>query len=120
MHYVLEVQTLFYRDMLIHDMVGDKDSRRSTTGYVFTIGGTRVSWISKLQKVVALSTTEAEYVAATEASKEMIWLQRFMEELERSRRMNKLYCDSQSAIHLAKNSSFHSNTKHIQLRYHFI
>jgi hypothetical protein len=62
-------------------MAGDKDSRRSTTGCVFTIGGTTVSWISKLQKVVALSTIEAEYVAATEASKEMIWLQRFMEEL---------------------------------------
>ena len=46
-------------------MKGDKDSRRSTTGYVFTIGGTVVSWISKLQKVVALSTIEAEYVAAT-------------------------------------------------------
>ena len=51
------------------DMAGDKDNRRSTTGYVFTIGGTLVSWISKLQKVVALSTTEVEYVAATEASK---------------------------------------------------
>jgi hypothetical protein len=63
------------------DMEGDKDSRRSTTGYVFTVGGTTVSWILKLQKVVALSTMEAEYVAATEASKEMIWLQRFMEEL---------------------------------------
>jgi hypothetical protein len=118
MHYVLEVQTLFYRDML--DMAGDKDSRRSTTGYVFTIGGTAVSWISKLQKVVALSTTEVEYVAATEASKEMIWLQRFMEELGKKQENNKLYCDSQSAIHLAKNSAFHSKTKHIQLRYHFI
>jgi hypothetical protein len=63
------------------DMTGDKDNRTSTTGYVFTIGGTIVSWISKLEKVVALSTTEAEYVAATEASKEMIWLQRFMVEL---------------------------------------
>jgi hypothetical protein len=62
-------------------MAGDKDSRRSTTWYVFTIGGTTVSWISKLQKVFSLSTIEAEYVAATEASKEMIWLQRFMEEL---------------------------------------
>jgi hypothetical protein len=56
------------------DMEGDKDSRRSTTGYVFTIGGTIVSWISKLQKVVSLSTTEVEYVASTKASKEMIWL----------------------------------------------
>jgi hypothetical protein len=102
------------------DMAGDKDNRRSTTGYVFTIGGTIVSWISKLQKVVALSKTEAEYVAATEASKEMIWLQRFMEELGKKQENNKLYCDSQSAIHLAKNSAFHSKTKHIQLRYHFI
>jgi hypothetical protein len=63
------------------DMAGDKYSRRSTTAYVFTIGGTTVSWISKLQKVVSLSTIEAECVVATEASKEMIWLQRFMEEL---------------------------------------
>jgi hypothetical protein len=55
-------------------MEGDKDSRRSTTRYVFTIGGTVVSWISKLQKVVALSTTVVEYVGAIEASKEMIWL----------------------------------------------
>ena len=62
-------------------MAGDKDNRRSTTGYVFTIGGTAVSWISKLQQVVALLTMEVEYVAATEASKEMLWFQRFMEEL---------------------------------------
>jgi hypothetical protein len=50
-------------------MEGDKDSRRSTTGYVFNIGGTKVIWISKLQKFVALSPTEAEYVVATESSK---------------------------------------------------
>ena len=61
------------------NMAGDKDSRRSTTGYVFTVGGTAISWISKLQKVVALSTIEVEYVVATEASKEVIWLHRFME-----------------------------------------
>jgi hypothetical protein len=102
------------------DMAGDKDSRRSTTRYVFTIGGTAVSWISKLQKVVALSTKEAEYVAATEASKEMIWLQRFMEELGKKQENSMLYCESESVIHLAKNSTFHSKTKHIQLRYHFI
>ena len=56
------------------DIAGDKYNRRSTTRYVFTIGGTTISWISKLQKVVALSTIEEEYVAATEASKEMNWL----------------------------------------------
>jgi hypothetical protein len=73
-----------------------------------------------LQKVVALSTTEAEYVVATEASKEIIWLQSFMEELGKKQENSRLYCDNQSAIHLAKNSAFHSNTKHINLRYHFI
>ena len=62
-------------------MEGDKDSRRSTTGYVFTMGGIVVSWISKLQRVVALSSTKSEYVVSTEASKEIIWFQRFMEEL---------------------------------------
>jgi hypothetical protein len=102
------------------DMASDKDSRRSTTGYVFTVGGTTVTLISKLLKVVSLSTTEAEYVAATEASKEMIWLQRFMEELGKKQESNRLYCDSESAIHIEKNSAFHLNTKHIQLRYHFI
>ena len=68
-------------------MSGDKDSRRSTRGYVFSIGGTKVSWISKLQKVVVLSTTETEYVVATEASKEMIWLQRLWRNWERSKRI---------------------------------
>jgi hypothetical protein len=108
MHYVLEVHTLFYRDMLIQIWQVIKTAGGANIGYVFTIGGTTVSWISKLQKVVALSTTEAEYVASTEASKEMIWLQRFMEELGKKQENNRLYCDSQSSIHLAKNSAFHS------------
>ena len=101
-------------------MTGDRDNRRSTTGYVFTVGGTAVSWVSKIQCVVALSTTEEEYVAATEASKEMIWLQRLMGELGKNHDMGTLYSDSQSAIHLAKNSAFYSRNKHIQLKYHFI
>jgi len=102
------------------DMAGDIDGRRSTTGYVFTLGSAAVSWISRLQKTVALSTTEAEYVAITEASKEMIWLQSFMKELGKGQENGKLHSDSMSVIHLAKNAAFHSRTKHIQLRYHFI
>lgn len=102
------------------DLAGNIDVRKSTTGYVYTLGGTAVSWVSQLQKIVALSTTEAEYVAVTEASKEMVWLQSFLEELGKKQENNILYCDSQSAIHLAKNPSFHARTKHIQLRYHFI
>ena len=76
--------------------------------------------MSQLQKVVALSTIEAEYVAVTEASKEMIWLQRLLKELGKERENSVLHCDSQSAIYLAKNPIFHSRTKHIQARYHFI
>ena len=102
------------------DMAGDKDTRRSTTGYVFTIGGTAVSWASKLQKIVSLSTTKAEYVALTEASKEILWLDKFLEELGYKQDNCVLNSDSQSAIHLAKNATFHARTKHIEVRYHFI
>ena len=72
------------------------------------------------KSVFSLSTMEAEYVVATKASKEMIWLQRFLDELGKKQELGKLYSDNQSAIHLAKNSSFHSKTKHIQCKYHFI
>ena len=102
------------------DMAGDVDGRKSTTGYVFTLGSAAVSWVSRLQKIVALSTTEAEYVAATEACKEMVWLQSFMRELGKEQSNCTIYSDSQSAIHLAKNSAFHARTKHIDIRYHFI
>jgi hypothetical protein len=102
------------------DMASDKDSRRITIEYVFTIGGTTISWISKLQKVVALSTIETEYVSSIEAIKEIIWLQRFMEELGKKKDNKRLYFDSESAIHIANKSTFHSTNKHIQLRYHFI
>jgi len=66
-------------DICLHEYVDsdfacDVDSQKSTAGYVFTLGSRAVSWASRLQKIVALSTTEAEYVAATEACKELIWL----------------------------------------------
>ena len=57
------------------DMVGDMDTRNSTTGYLYTFAGVAVSWVSMLQRIVALSTIEAEYIAATEACKEMVWMQ---------------------------------------------
>ena len=60
------------------DMAGDRDNKRNTTGYVFIVGGTTASWVSKLQSVVALSMMEVKYVVSTEASKEMIWLQGFL------------------------------------------
>lgn len=79
-----------------------------------------MSWLSKLQTVVALSTTEAEYMAATQACKEAIWIQRLMEELGHKQQKISVYCDSQSALHIARNPTFHSRTKHIGVQYHFV
>ncbi|KAE8664954.1 hypothetical protein F3Y22_tig00112738pilonHSYRG01227 [Hibiscus syriacus] len=102
------------------DYAGDLDKRRSTTGYVFTFAKAPVSWKSTLQSTVALSTTEAEYMAVTEAVKEAIWLQGLLGELGMEQKHIKVHCDSQSAIHLAKNQVYHARTKHIDVRYHFV
>ena len=96
------------------------DKRRSTTGYVFTFAKAPVSWKSTLQSTVALSTTEAEYMAVTEAVKEAIWLQGLLSELEMEQKHIKVHCDSQSAIHLSKNQVYHARTKHIDVRYHVV
>ena len=102
------------------DLGGDLDSSRSTSGYVFCLGGTAISWRSKLQGQVALSTTEAEYVAISEAVKEKMWLEGLMTELGFKQKSSVLFSDSQSAIFLAKNPKFHSRSKHIRNRFHFI
>ena len=88
------------------DFAGDIDSRKSTTRFVFTLGGIAIYWVSNLQKIITLFTTKVEYVAATEAGKEMIWLHDFLEELGKKQEMGILYNDSQSAIFLAKNLDF--------------
>ena len=77
-----------------------------------------VSWHSRLQKAMALSTMEAEYMAAVEAKKELIWVRDFLSELGMMQEKFLLCCDHQSVIHLAKIVSYHSRTKHIQRRYH--
>jgi len=100
------------------DYAGDLDKSKSTTGYVFFASGV-VSWVSKQQSIVATSTTEAEYVAATQASKEAMWLKMVMEELGHKQEKVSLFCDSQSVVHLARNLAFHSKTKHIRVQYHF-
>jgi len=74
-----------------------------------------VSWVSKLRTVVALSTTEAEYMVATQACKEAIWMKKLMEELGHKQEKIPLYCDSQSVLHIARNPTFHSRTKHIDV-----
>ncbi|KAG8478903.1 hypothetical protein CXB51_028748 [Gossypium anomalum] len=100
------------------DFAGDLDRRRSLTGYVFTIGGCAISWKATLQTTVALSTTEAEYMAITEACKEAIWLKGLFSELNEDLQISTVFCDSQSAIFLTKDQMFHERTKHIDVRYH--
>ena len=70
--------------------------------------------------IPSLSTMKAEYMAATEAAKEAIWLQGLVEDLGLAQEQIDVYFDSQSAIHLAKNQVYHARTKHIDVRYHFI
>ncbi|KAE8681319.1 hypothetical protein F3Y22_tig00111330pilonHSYRG00089 [Hibiscus syriacus] len=102
------------------DYAGDLDNRRSTTGYVFTLGGGPICWKSTVQSVVALSTTEAEYMAAAEAAKEALCLTGLVKELGVQQGGVQLLCDNQSAIHLAKNQVYRARTKHIDVRFHKI
>ena len=100
-----------------------QEHRRAITGYVFMIDsdGGAVSWSSKKQELVTLSTTEAEYVAQTHAAKEAIWFRRLLTDLFDSvDTPTTLFSDSKSAIALAKDGHYHARTKHIDIRYHFI
>jgi len=96
------------------------DQRRSTGGYVFNLFDGAISWMSKKQSVVALSTTEAEYMAATHASKEAVWLQRLCSNMGLVQGAMRIDCDSKSAIFLEKNPGYHSKKNHIDVQYHFV
>ena len=98
----------------------EKKKGRSTSGYVFMFTGGAVSWRSRLQNCTSMSTTEAEYIAASEACKEAIWLACLVRDLGIIVEMPTLHCDSESAIMQAKNRVFHAKTKHIDVKYHFI
>jgi hypothetical protein len=103
------------------DLAGDVDTSKSTSGVLFFLGNCLISWQSLKQKVVALSSCEAEYVAATTAATQALWLSRLMAELlGRSVETVELKVDSKSALALAKNPVFHERSKHIRIKYHFI
>ena len=95
--------------------------RHSISGYSFHFGCGAISWSSKKQYIIALSSTEAEYIAQTHAAKEALWLRSFIDEVRGTGGGPiTINCDNQGAIALAKDNKFHSRTKHIDLRYHFI
>eukprot|EP00253_Pinus_taeda_P030469 PITA_30469 len=95
--------------------------RKSTSGCCFGLGSAIVSWFSRKQQSVALSSAEAEYMAASLASCEAIWLRKMLFGLFRqSLRPSVIYCDNQSCIKLTENPVFHHRSKHIRIKYHFI
>eukprot|EP00253_Pinus_taeda_P016301 PITA_16301 len=103
------------------DWAGSVDDRKSTSGYVFHMGSRAISWASKKQPVVALSTAEVEYVATTTAACQAVWLRRVLRDLcHEQENGTTIYCDNSSAITLSKNSVFHKRTKHIDTKFHFI
>ncbi|KAG9220206.1 hypothetical protein CCMSSC00406_0010205 [Pleurotus cornucopiae] len=102
------------------DFASDQD-RYSILGYAFFIGHGAISWSSKKQPLVTLSSCESEYVALTHASKELLWLRKLVEEIFAPlKSLTTLYCDDQGAIILSKDSTFHAHTKHIDTCFHFI
>ena len=103
------------------DHAGDIDTSKSTSGILFFLGKCLISWQSVKQQVVAMSSCEAEYIAASTASTQALWLARLLGDLlGRDTGAVELRVDSQSALALAKNPVFHERSKHIRLRYHFI
>ena len=105
------------------DWAGDS-TRRSTSGYLFNVDSGAISWSSKRQAIVALSTCEAEYIGQTLAIKEAIWLKTLLNQLLRPRdsdpKTTIIFGDNQGAIALAKNAQFHARTKHIDIAHHFV
>ena len=103
------------------DYAGDPDTRRSTSGYVFILNGGAVTWSSRRQPIVALSTMQSEYIAASDSTREAVWLRRLLGNLGSTQMSpTALRCDNESAIGLAYNPLAHKGSKHIEVRYHYI
>ncbi|KAJ8454043.1 hypothetical protein ONZ45_g19461 [Pleurotus djamor] len=97
------------------------EDRKAVSGYAFVINGGAVSWSSKSQEIVSLSTAESELVANTHAAKEGMWYSTFLLQVfDIDIKPLTLFCDNQAAIALTKDHQFHVRTKHIDIRYHFV
>jgi hypothetical protein len=103
------------------DWAGCADDRKSTSGFMFSLGSGAVSWISKKQPSVVLSSSEAEYVAINSAACQAVWLRRILGGLSQPQdQPTVIHCDNQSTIAMSKNPVQHGRTKHIDIRVHFI
>lgn len=117
---VYEKSGLNVRGYVDADWASCEIDRKSYTGYVFKIGNCVISWESRKQKTVALSSTEAEYMALSDACKESLFIRTFFKECLNLDCVTTLYNDNQSAQKLSGNCMFHARTKHIDIRHHFI
>eukprot|EP00253_Pinus_taeda_P022938 PITA_22938 len=105
----------------IIDCAGSVDDRKSTSGYVSHMSSRAISWASKKQPIVALSTAEAEYVAATTTTCQAVWMRRMLRSLgQEQEKGTVIYCDNSSAIALSKKYVFHKRKKHIDTRFNYI
>jgi hypothetical protein len=103
------------------DMAGDVDDRKSTSGILYFLDGNPVAWQSQKQRVVALSSCEAEYIAGAAAACQGVWLQRLLQDVVgTSVPPPELKMDNQSAIALSKNPVLHDRSKHIDTKFHYI
>jgi len=103
------------------DWAGDQDTRRSVTGYVFVLCGAAISWGSKLQPTVALSSSEAEYMAACYAVQEAVHLRLLLKSLGYEQQGHTvIFEDNQGCIYMSQNPVMHKRAKHIDIRYHFV
>jgi hypothetical protein len=97
------------------------NTSQSTSGYIFIIGGGAIGWSSKRQNLVALSSTEAEYIGLSNAGQQLCWLRTFFEDIGYSQEIpTTLFCNNQGAIILTKDPEYRTKTKHIQWKYHYI
>ncbi|CAL1367579.1 unnamed protein product [Linum trigynum] len=115
---------LFFPTASSLELIGYCDAestRRSTIGYVVTLGGAPISWRTKKQRVVARSSAETEYHAMASTVSEIIWLQWLLQELGAPQQgPTPLYCDNQAALHIAANPVFHERTKHVEMDCYFV
>ena len=114
---------MFLRGYSDADYGGDLDELKSTSSYVFLLNNGVISWSSKKQTCIALSTMEAEFIECSTEVQEAVWLLQFLENLrvrDQSKGHVTINCDSQAAIAFTKDPKYHSHTKHIDVKYNFV
>ena len=102
------------------DWAGNADDRKSTLEGCFYVGNNLVSWVSKKQNSISLSTVEAEYIAVGSCCTQLLWMRKLLHDYGICQKHLIIYCDNTSAINISKNLIQHSRTKHIEIQHHFI